>query len=93
MAGSELHEFLRPRLQGVMAEAEAKGFDHELVVAVMIDVVTGSAVNDAPLPDEPPVPPGPWPHPRNDDDITEELPEVSGHLPNLVGNMHGRGGI
>jgi hypothetical protein len=90
MSGSKLHDWLRPRLQAVLRDAEAEGFEREVVVAVMIDVVTGSAVNDAPLPQEPAPPTGPFPGPPGDDDLNEFRPEVSGHMPNLLGDVRGR---
>ncbi len=40
MSGTPLHDWLKPRLEALLREAEVSGFQREVVVAVLIDLVT-----------------------------------------------------
>lgn len=61
MSQTPLHDWLRPRLDLVLAEAGRAGFDRQAVLAVLTDLATSPAYNEAPLPTEPQLPHGPWP--------------------------------
>jgi len=86
MTGHSLHEYLQPRVEALLREAEGAGFARDAAVAVVIDLATGSGMNTAPLPAEPPLPAGPWPDPAGGDPERGGL-EVGHHLPSLVGHI------
>ena len=46
-AATPAHDFLLPRLRQLVADAQAQGIGRDAVVAVMIDIVTGSTFNAA----------------------------------------------
>ncbi len=54
MTSEPLHDWLRPRLRALVAQAEAAGFDRQTVIAVLIDEITGPGFNDPPPEAEPP---------------------------------------
>ena len=85
MARADLHDWLRPKVQGLLREAEAAGYEHDLLLAVLIDVCTGSIVNDAPLPAEPPSPSGPWAHDPDQDPVN--IADALGTDTNMLGQM------
>ena len=43
MTDTPAHDWLRPRLQRLVAEAEAAGIERSIAVAVLTDLVTGEA--------------------------------------------------
>lgn len=51
-ADTPIHDWLRPRLQTLVDEAESRGFDREAVVAVITDIITSPPFDTA-LPAEP----------------------------------------
>ena len=40
MSGAPLHDWLLPRIEALLHEAEAAGYARDVVVAVLIDLVT-----------------------------------------------------
>ena len=61
MTDTPLHDWLRPRLDLILAEGAAAGYEREAVLAVLTDLTTGAAYNEVALPTEPVTPPNPWP--------------------------------
>jgi hypothetical protein len=59
MTQTPVHEWLRPRLEQLLADGVAAGFVREAVLAVLVDLATSVSVEKEPLPEEPPVH-GPW---------------------------------
>lgn len=51
--GAPAHDWLRPRLQALLREAERVGFDRERVVAAMIDIITAEPFDQATAPEAP----------------------------------------
>ena len=43
------HDWLRPRLEQLLAEAEGEGIERTVAVAVLTDLVTGAGFNPAHL--------------------------------------------
>lgn len=89
MTQPTLHDLLRPRLEALLDEATMAGFARDAAVAVMIDLVSGSSFDTAPLPAEPALPDAPWPHPNEESDVAASV-DVSTHIPNLLGHLRGR---
>ena len=57
MSNSPVHEWLTPRLRALVRAAEEAGFQRQIVVAVITDLITGPAYNAPPEsapPGEPP---------------------------------------
>ena len=48
MTDEPIHDWLRPRLRDLVAQAEAAGFNRQTVIAVLIDEITGPGFNDPP---------------------------------------------
>ncbi len=46
-ADTPVHDWLRPRLQTLVDEAERNGFDREAVVAVITDIITAPPFDTA----------------------------------------------
>ncbi len=42
-----IHDFLNPRLTALVREAEAQGFQRDIVVAVLIDLITAPRMDTA----------------------------------------------
>ena len=42
MTDTPAHDWLRPRLQQLVAEAEAAGIERSIAVAVLTDIITGA---------------------------------------------------
>ena len=61
MTDTPLHDWLRPRLDLMLAEGAAAGFEREAVLAVLTDLATGAAYNEVALPTEPELPHNQWP--------------------------------
>jgi hypothetical protein len=40
MSGAPLHDWLKPRMEALLRDAQAAGFERDVVVAVLIDLVT-----------------------------------------------------
>ena len=53
MASPPARDWLRPKLLGLLAEAESAGFARDVTVAVLIDLVTGTEFN-LPVPNHEP---------------------------------------
>ena len=53
MTDVPIHDWLRPRLRALVNEAERAGFDRQVVIAVLIDEITGPGFNDLPPGQEP----------------------------------------
>jgi len=88
MAQSSLHDWLRPRLETLLHEAEAAGFAPEAALAVLIDLATGDAFNTAPLADELAPPHGPWPQPSDDRIVDASIGDIGLEpRPSLLGRM------
>ncbi len=45
MAEPPVHDWLRPKVLALLAEAESAGIARDVAVAVLIDLMTGSGVN------------------------------------------------
>lgn len=63
MADTPVHDWIKPRLDALLAAALAQGMDRDVVVAVLTDIVEGPGYNraevtedDAPQPDGRPDP-------------------------------------
>ena len=50
MSEAPLHDWLLPRLEALLAEAEAAGFARDVAVAVLIDLATGPPFDRAGMP-------------------------------------------
>ena len=84
-----LHDWMRPRLEAMFRGAAELGFDRETCVAVLIDLASGSRLDEAkPSPDTS-TPRGPWPG-RDDEGDLAASGDITAHIPNLVGNITGR---
>jgi hypothetical protein len=59
MTQTPVHDWLLPRLEQLIADGAAAGFEREAVLAVLVDLATSAPIDTAPLPEEPPVH-GPW---------------------------------
>jgi len=59
MTQTPVHDWLRPRLEQLIADGTAAGFEREAVLAVLVDLATAPPIDTVPLPEEPPVH-GPW---------------------------------
>ena len=46
------HQYLRPKLVALLAEAEADGYARDVAVAVITDLVNGALAADTPAPSE-----------------------------------------
>jgi hypothetical protein len=57
MSQTPLHDWLRPRLDQLLCDAAAAGFERDVVLVVINDLVS-SAPDTAPLPVEPELPHG-----------------------------------
>ena len=44
-----IHEWVLPRVVALVRDAETAGFDRATVVAVITDIITSPAFNEAPL--------------------------------------------
>jgi hypothetical protein len=53
MAETPMHDWLAPRLQALVAEGTAHGFNRDAVVAVIADMITGPRFNEPPPLSEP----------------------------------------
>ena len=49
MSETPAHDWLRPRLQRLVADAEAAGIEREIAVAVLTDIITGEGFNPSHL--------------------------------------------
>ena len=49
MSDTPAHDWLRPRLEQLLAEAEAAGIERSIATAVLTDLVTGAGFNPAHL--------------------------------------------
>jgi hypothetical protein len=56
MAHTPLHEWLRPRLDALLRDAMAAGFERDAAVAVIADLATAPPFDTAPPPAEPEFP-------------------------------------
>lgn len=45
MSDSPVHDWLRPRLRELVEAGEAAGFDRQIIVAVVTDLITGPDYN------------------------------------------------
>jgi hypothetical protein len=61
MSQTPLHDWLRPKLDRLLAEAAAAGFGREATLAVLTDIATGTTYNEVALPTEPEVSHTQWP--------------------------------
>ena len=60
MTATPARDYLLPRLNALLADAAAHGFERDVAVAVVIDIVTGPGFNDTaldPRADDPPTHP------------------------------------
>jgi hypothetical protein len=53
MNGHPLHDWMRPRLQTLLREAESAGYSRVPAIAVIADIMMDASFNTAPLPSEP----------------------------------------
>jgi hypothetical protein len=53
MTETPLHDWIKPKLTALLAEAEQAGFNRDAAVAVIIDLITGPAFNPPPKPSGP----------------------------------------
>jgi len=53
MSETPVHDWITPRLEALLAEAEAAGFARDVAVAVLQDILTGPPFDPGPLPVEP----------------------------------------
>ena|ERR1700712_1128155 len=53
--GTPIHDWVRPRLDNLLAEAIGKGMDRDAVVAVMTNIVEGPDYNNGVAPPEDPI--------------------------------------
>jgi hypothetical protein len=56
-----MHDWLRPRIDQLLRDAVAAGFERDVVLVVVNDLVTAAPFDTAPLPVEPELPHGPKP--------------------------------
>jgi hypothetical protein len=49
--GTPVHEWMTPRLENLLAEAERAGFARDVAVAVVIDLIEGPMFNPPPAAD------------------------------------------
>jgi hypothetical protein len=53
MSGTPVHDWLRPRLVELIRQAELAGFEREVVVQVLDDLITSPAIDAIPARDIP----------------------------------------
>ncbi len=63
MSQTPLHDWLRPQLDRLVAEAANAGFEREAVLATLTDLATAADYSQVPLPAEPELPHNQWPSP------------------------------
>lgn len=81
MAGTPVHDWVKPRLDALVAEAVAQGMDREVVVAVLTDIVEGPGYNTAVVAE------ADTPQPDGRTDPAQE-PISDGSLPITRGNWY-----
>jgi hypothetical protein len=59
MSQTPLHDWLRPRIDQLVRDATAAGFERDVVLVVINDLVSSTPFDTAPLPVEPELPLGP----------------------------------
>jgi hypothetical protein len=79
MSITPLHDWLRPRLDRLLAEAATAGFEREATLAVLTDIATGVSYNEVALPVEPELPHTQWPSAQEETGLYPEAaaPDVT----------------